>query len=662
MIKSFQVTLLLIVCLAFCSSAQQAPTDKKFKFGSVDLSEFDTQVKGPDSAANAIKLFDIGSGSFDISPRTNGLTYTVTRHVRYKVVNKNAYSLADFEIQLYNSSSGGGAETLTGMRASTYNLVNGKIEVSKMAGDAKFTSRADKNHVIKKFTLPNVKEGSIIEYTYTTNSDFTFMLDDWYFQSAYPAKYAEFTFTVPEYYIYKLAKNGYLDINQTRPRDVKFVNSANATQTTYYLTDVPAIKQENFITTLDDYVSKLTFELTATNFPGSVYKDFSSTWPKLITELMDDETFGRFVKRNNFDKAFITSIVKDEKDSVAKMNLLFDYVKANIKWNEKNGYYGTQSSQKAVLEKKSGSTGDINLSLLGMLRAAGITCSPVLLSTRGNGFHPGYPMLSKFNSVVVQVTAGGRNFLLDATDEDNMPDMISRRNLNHEGLKINTEEKTAAWISLDNDIAGNNSVTYNLVLGEDKTFKGNIYLSAMNYDAIDRRALYKSTATEAEFLKNYKAKRPGLEISSYKIDNLKQSHETLFETMDVTIEDAVEDAGNLMYFTPLFFDRTKDNPFPLEERKFPVDFAHPFEENIRSVIEFPEKYTLDKLPKNEAFALPNKDGLFQVTYAVDGNKIAIKSRISIAKSVFSPEEYFLLKEFFKNIVRKQAEQIVFKKS
>ena len=344
------------------------------------------------------------------------------------------------------------------------------------------------------------------------------------------------------------------------------------------------------------------------------------------------------------------------------MNLIFDYVKNNIKWNEKHGIYSSLASQKAVLEKKSGNTADVNLTLLGMLRAAGLESSPVLLSTRENGYHPGYPLISKFNSLVVQVNAGSKAYLLDATDEDNIPDMLSYENLNHEGLKVNTTAMTAEWISLDNDIAGNNSVTYNLTLGADKTFKGNMYLAYSNYDAIDHRGLYKRTATEAEFLKNYKAKRPGLEIVSYKIDNLKKPNEMLYETMDVTIEDAVEDAGNLMYFTPLFFDRTKENPFPLEERMFPVDFAHPFEENIRSVIQFPENYKLDKLPKNEAFALPNKDGLFSVTYAVDGQTIAVRSKISIAKSVFTPEEYFLLKEFFKNIVRKQAEQVVFKKS
>jgi hypothetical protein len=633
---------------------------QNYKYGKVELAEFDTKVKGIDSAADAIKLFDVGRGSFDISPVSNQFVYNFTRHVRFKVVNKNAYDLANFEVTLYNSAVGSGKEDLTSVRGATYNLVNGKVEVSKMTSDAKFSSRVDKNHLEKKFTLPNVKEGSIIEYTYTTVSDFLFTLDDWYFQGRYPAKYSELTLIVPEYYIYKPLVSGYLEILQTRPEQINQTNM-QVTKTSYYLKDVPAIKDESFITTLDDYVAKISFEMMATHFPQSGYKDFSSTWPKLMNELMDEEKFGRFINRANYEKGLVSGIVKEEKDSVAKMDLIFNYVKKAIKWDGRHTMYTSENSQKAVLDKKSGNSADINLSLLGMLRLAGLNCAPVLLSTRENGYHPGYPMLSKFNNVVVEVQAGGKTFLLDATDEDNLEGLISYQDLSHQGLRVNVGQKTAEWISLENNKLSSTNIGYTLVLGMDNKLSGNMYYSSDYYEGLLRRKKYKNSATEAEFLKNYKANKPGLDIVSYKIDNLNAPDQALAETMNVTIEDNVEDAGNLVYFTPMLYERTKENPFNLEDRKFPVDFAYPFQELFNSVVEFPEKYVLDKLPKSEAFALPNNDGAFSIRYIVEGNKVAIRSKISINKPVFSAEEYFTLKEFYKNIVRKQAEQIVFKK-
>lgn len=654
------LSFVLFLSLTKVSGQNQDGAAHTFKFGKVDAAEFETKVKGVDSAADAIKLFDVGYGSFDISPVSNQFVYNFTRHVRFKVVNKNAYDLANFEISLYNSAVGSAKEQLISVHGATYNLINGKVEQSKMTGDAKFSSRLDKNHIEKKFTLPNVKEGSIIEYSYTTVSDFLFALDDWYFQGRYPSKYSAFTLTLPEYYIYKPMLNGYLEITQTSP-EISNISTTRFTKTTYSIENVPAIKDESFITTLDDYVAKISFEMMATNFPQSGYKDFSSTWPKLMNELMMEERFGKFINRTNYEKGFITGIIKDEKDSVAKMDLIFNYIKKAIKWDGRHSMYTTENTQKAVLEKKSGNSADINLSLLGMLKTAGITCSPVLLSTRDNGLHPGYPMMSKFNNVVVEVQAGGKNYLLDATDEDNLEDLISYQDLSHEGLRVNVNEKTARWISLENKNLSTTNIGYNLVLGTDNRFTGNMYYSSDFYDGFRRRKTYKSSATEAEFLKSYKAAKPGLEIVSYKAENVDKPEKAFAETINVTIDDNVEDAGNLIYFSPLLYERTKENPFNLEERNFPVDFAYPFQEVFKSVIEFPEKYVLDKLPKSEAFALPNNDGAFSIYYLVEGNKIAVRSKISINKPVFTADEYFNLKEFYKNIVRKQAEQIVFKK-
>jgi hypothetical protein len=675
MYNKFKLLILGVFFTIVNVSAQSKsnPTNTS-KFGKVGLEEFDTRLKGVDSAAAAIKLFDIGKGTFEISTKNGQFVYNFTRHVRYKVVNKNGYDLADLEIGLYNSSNNSSEETLQSVRAATYNLVGGKVEVSKMTGDAKFSNRVDQNHIVKKFTLPNVKEGSIIEYTYNTISDFTFALDDWYFQGSYPCKYSEFTMTLPQYYLYKISASGYIQINQSKPEQINQVYyipgsvtsqtqpvNAIATRTVFYAEDIPAIKDENYITTLQDYTAKLGFELTATNFPSSGYKDFSSTWPKLIKELMDEESFGKFISRTNYEKGFLASIIKDEKDSLQKVLKIFDFVKSTLKWDGKYGYYSKGASQRAIFQKKSGNTGDINLSLLGLLRDAGINCSPVLLSTRDNGAHPGFPMLSKFNNVIVVAEVGNQRLLMDATDEDNLHNLISYHDLSHQGLRIDLGTNAGEWISLDNPKVSKSTIVYNLVLDEDNRFSGNLFLSASNYDALRRRSLYKRTSSEAEFIKDYKTSKPGLEVASYKIENLNQPDQALSESMDIVIEDNVEDAGNLLYFSPLFFERTKENPFALEERKYPVDFAYPFEENISSIIEFPSKYQLEKLPKNEAFALPEKAGFFSIAYLVDGNKVAIRTKITINKPVFSAEEYFDLKELFKNIVRKQAEQIVFKK-
>jgi hypothetical protein len=258
MFKSLKALfIILFLPITFVASRANAQELKTFKYGKVDLEEFKTTVTGPDSAAAAIKLFDTGKGHFEISRLNGQFVYAFTRHVRYKVVNKTAYDLADFNVNLYNSTTSMSKEDLVVIKAATYNLVDGKVEVSKMTSDAKFTNRIDKSHIVKKFTLPNVKEGSIIEYTYTTVSDFIFALDDWYFQGKYPTKYTSFSFTLPQYYIYKISTYGFVDVKTKKPVSTQQVFTipatskstsefltANVNRTDYYAEDVPAIKMK----------------------------------------------------------------------------------------------------------------------------------------------------------------------------------------------------------------------------------------------------------------------------------------------------------------------------------------------------------------------------------------------------------------------------------
>jgi hypothetical protein len=664
---------LLLICYAYFASAQQKPTAPKIsKFGQVDLKEFETKVTGVDSAARGVKLFDVGSCNFEVSDLTGSFVYVFERHVRFKVLNKTGYDLADFEIALYRGSADS-QEALHNMEAATYNLENNAIVVSKLAKNAKFSEKHDKNWTVKKITLPNVKEGSIIEYKYKIKSDFIFNLRDWYFQGSTPALYSAFEVKIPEYYRYKISMKGYHPVTQVKNEMVNesyFIRldrgemhreNAQALSLKYAAYDVPAIKDEPFITTMEDYTSKVEFELATTKFPGSLYKDYNSTWPKVIKQLMDDESFGKYFTRSNYSKSLLPGILKTETNPIIQIQLIYNHVKNTLKWNERYSKYTTENSVKSIFDKKSGNSADINLTLLSLLREAKIQADPVLVSTRENGSHPGHPMVSKFNNVVVAVEIDQKTILLDAANKFLAPDLISYQNLNQQGLKINTAIMTGGWIPMQVMTPSRNTVYYNLKLTEDHKLTGDLFLSANNYFGLSERTKYSNAANETEHVKNYIKNKPGLAISDYKIENLNDPGEILTETMKVVIEDNVEEAGDLVLLNPLLFERTKENPFKLEERNFPVDFAYPIEENIRVTIEFPKNYKLENMPVNGRVVLPNKDASFTYFFAKEDNKIALTSRISITKAVYTADDYHNLKELFRNIIEKQAQQIVFKK-
>ncbi|MGM9479307.1 DUF3857 domain-containing protein [Pedobacter sp. GSP4] len=368
--------LTLVLCIGVSSLYAQTTTPtvkREFKFGKISPADFEVKASGQDSAASAIKLFDVGDCYFEIGHSSGGFVYVFERHIRYKILNKNGYDLANFKVELYKSSNSS-KEDLNSMDAATYNMVDGKMVTSKLNKDAKFTEEFNKNYVIKKFALPNVKEGSIIEFKYKIKSDFIFTLRGWRFQSDIPTLWSEYNVKIPEYLTYKNNLSGYYQVDHPLHQNVNATYvpglASNAVYDKYCAANVPALKDEPYVTTMDDYIPKIEFELRATNFPGELYQDYNGSWTKIITSLSEDENFGSFINKNGYAKSVLPSILKGEKDTLASLKLIFNYVKNNLKWNNEYSKYANETNPKSIFEKKTGTSADLNLALLSLLKEA----------------------------------------------------------------------------------------------------------------------------------------------------------------------------------------------------------------------------------------------------------------------------------------------------
>lgn len=649
-----------MIALSFAQSADE----RVFEFGEVSPDEFLLTAQGADTTVEALSIFDVGHCDFRIT-NNRGFTYVFRRHVRYKILNKNGYSLANLSIPLYHASSGGGKENIVSVNAATYNLENGEIVESKLDKDAKFVESLDKNYTVRKYVLPNVKEGSIIEFRYTIESDFIFNLRGWSFQRNIPVLWSEYNVRVPEYFNYKVNLRGYWPVEE----QVKKRENANYAQgvissaeyTKYVARDVPALKDEPYVTTMDDYRASIEFELQGTRFPDEGYKDYTGTWPKIIKALMEADNFGKYVNRRAQNKAILEEIRLDEADEMAKVSRIYRYVQNRVKWNNEYSLYAAHQSPKVLFEKHDGNSSDINLALIGLLRAAGIMAYPVLVSTRENGEHPGYPVISKFNNVVALVAIDSTTLFLDACDQLMPINMLSFQNLSHQGFLFDIDTQEGQWIPIEPTAAGESSYLYNLTLNADRSLTGNITEIHKGYNALSRRDRYRSKSNETEYLKGYKEDRAGLDVLAYEIVNIDSIDKPLTEKFDVIINDHVEEAGNLIYFSPMLYERTKENIFKYDERKFPVDFGHAMKESFKIILRFPMDYSIEKLPQSVRYRLPDDSGDFTISYHTEGNVVLVSSVINLKKDNYSADDYFDLKELFSIITKRQAEQIVFKK-
>jgi hypothetical protein len=668
--RKFFATLLFVLFI-YQGFAQKPP----IKFGKVSMDEMKMTVYDKDTTAEAVVLADYGDARIvfgaDGYPQ---LSYN--KHIRVKVLNTDGLHKADIVVRLYRKDSD--KETLSGLKAVTYNLENGKIVTTKLSKKDVYNEEESKNWKLVKFALPNVKEGSVFEYKYEMKSPFIYTFQTWYFQDDIPVVWSEYRTSIPEYYNFKNVFGGYISpaISETGSAAGKYTTS-RITRSGMYVTksksesysvdftnhikrwvfnDVPAFKDEKFITTPRDYLAKVEFELQSTHFPGSMVKSYSKTWDKIVAELMTSEHFGTALNRKGIVKE-LTEQINPADPPEKKIAMAYDLIKKQIKWNGKNSIYAN-TSLRATFNKNEGNTAEINLLLVNLLRSVGIEAHPVLISTRSHGkIKQFYPRLTSFNSVIALAKINDKSILMDATSAYLKPGELPRKDINGKGL-VAIKDKTY-WVRL---LSSEKSYKTRMVLVSvrNKQLTAQIQRGYKSLSATSKRVSIAKEGKE-KYIENFKEKNSDWEIIEYEIKNENDITKTLTEKIIANNFDNIDVEDDIIYLPAVLAEGEDENPFKSDTREYPVDFATPmFEKNI-IVITIPEGYQVDELPKPTKVVLPNNDASFVYNAVKKGPNIQVVTQTSIKKTLFLPQEYQLLKELFRNIIEKQGEQIVLKR-
>ncbi len=667
----------MLLCLSTSLFAQPAP----MKFGKVEMAELEMKSYAPDTSAEAVILGDYGSSYFKYGP--DGFFIVHDRHVRIKILKKSGYDWATVKVPFYRASNSS-EEKISSINGYSYNVAGGKVVKEKLTREAIFEEKKSANWYTKNFTMPNVKEGSVLEYEYTITSDFLFNLREWEFQNTVPVAWSEYRVVIPEYFRYRLLSSGYepFQVSETGQKSVDFQVkiegetvsrggftsaeriptrfesvTANATTYRWATKDVPALRDEPFITTLQDYITKIEFELSSTKYPGQLEKPVTSNWNAVNEMLLHDESFGGQLNRTGFAKDMMGVVKAKATGPAEQIALLYDLVRKSVKWDGRKTMFA--ESTKKAFENHTGNAADVNLLLVGLLRDAGFDANPVILSTRDHGrLLESYTMLTKFNYVIAHVNLDGKDLLLDATDPLLMPSVLPTRCLNGAGRLISKKE--GRWVPLHTSERLSQVTSVRLKLDAEGQFKGTVDLSEGGYAALPARKMILGEGQE-KYAENLRKTKSQWQIEKLDIKNAEKLGEALGITCQVAIAEGAQMAGNLIYLKPLVTEGLPENPFKNDVRKFPVDFGTPIDRTFVGSYTVPDGYVVEEMPKNIVLDLPEKGGRFTFMAAQNGNVIQVTSKISLRKSLYLPEEYAHLKEFYHQIVSKHAEQIVLKK-
>lgn len=635
-----------------------------FPYGFVTHEDVALKYCPIDNNANAMVMKEFGTARMFHDEADGRIAIEFIYHVQIKIFNKNGFDNGNIAIlqRIYDGSP----ENISDIKAFTINFTNGKFIRSELDLKKVFKETRNKYTAVTKFTLPNLMEGSIIEYSYRMISPSLFNFRGWSFQSSIPKLRSEYIALIPPLYNYNVSLRGPYKLTKQGSdlsKDCLRLQGVNidCSKMTYIMENIPAFVEEEYMTAPSNFKSAINFELSDYQMMNGSKVSVTKSWKDIDAELTSDKSFGAQMKKKDAFKELLPEILKNTTDDLDKAKAVYAYIAKNIKSNGFIGIY-SETAVKKAMESHSGNTGDINLALISALSAAGLDAEALILSTRDNGeVNNLYPVISDFNYVIAKLNIGDQVYLLDASEPLLPFNLLPLKCINGKGRVINLK-KPSYWYDLK---ASQKDLTrYNLVatLSKDGKIKGELVTYSSGYAGLSKRRAIEAANSIDEYVEKLNERMSKISIKKHEIQNVDSLEQPLVEKYEIEMNAYDGTAGEQFFFNPFFIDRITKNSFNLNERTYPVDMGSTREVRTTIIIDLPEDLIVTDQPKNLNISLPQRAGSYLTSTTFSDHKIAFSQLLQLNKPIYGSEEYLYLKEFYSRIIQAQKTDIILKKS
>ncbi len=610
------------------------------QMGKTTVEELSMATYEKDLSASAVILEE--KNFVYISSKKN-YSYTNEYYVRIKILNKNAFKYGTIHIPYYKNSK---LENLEGI---TYTLnSDGKIIKHKLSDQDVFKDKYSKNIKVEKFALPNLKVGAVIEFKMTISNN-NYKIYDFEFQKTIPSIYSEYTAHLSSSDQFNVRLIGYIKPEFTESViKKKCIGPYKCLQIKYVMKDIPAFMSEKYMTSKNNYISRVSFE--EKYYDRFVDKGENRDWrsiDKWVKNSLENK-----LNQQSFYKRKLPDSILNEKNNLKKAKKVFYYIQNHfIRGSNTEGTFGQSYKNKVA------SSFRINISLYNALKAVGFQNTHfVMLSTRKNGLPTKlHATLDDFNADLVKIIIDDKKYLLDATDKLLSFGMISFECLNGNG-RVFDFKKGSYWEPITPYKNNVLRIKMNLSLDEEDLITGTKEIIRTGYYALNRKH-FKNKKTEEDYIADLEMLHSNIEIDKYQIINEKNKEEPLKEVLNIFID--VDD--NSAFTLSSLLNLNQVNPFKLETRNYPVDYGYPNKTICTMSVKLMEGYEFLKTPKDTILALPNKGGSYIQKTSLKNGQLNIYLKFQISKTIFSGNEYQYLKQFYNGVIKAQKDIISFQK-
>ena len=609
-------------------------------FGSFSAEEINLKQCSFDPEADAIILLDKAVVTHD-----DDYHLVTERRIRIKILNETALDRANIIIPFYNKDD---IEYLSKIEAYTFNFDGSRQTSIQVDKKSIHTEKTTNYYSLIKFAMPAVKAGSIIEYHYISTMKHYGYLDEWEFQSDLPT-------VKSNYFLQILPGREFAYTIQKKPTLNIVVKPMGDQGKIYFeMNNIPALRIEPYMDAPRDYIQKVMFQLSGYTTRSGNKQEVNTTWKSLAYELATEKAFGSQLDKDlKIDE--VKALLLLQNSQLGKLKTIYDQVHKNITWNGYETKFAPDGL-KPVWDRKKGGAGEINLLLVNLLNAAGIEAYPVLAAERDFGrVDTTYPFIDRFNKTIVFAIADGKQYVLDATQENCPPGLTPYPLLNTVGFLVDKKKYNLIMIA-----PGNKSYRNVVTIKGTMDAKGLVTAEAgvRSYEYARQLRLNAIKNNRGKFMNdNFEKPYEGLTIDSFLI--IPPASDSIPLELNVKFKQQLNESGGFVFLNTNLFTGLEKNPFISSIRFTNVNFGFPYNVSVEETIKLPQGIKID-LPQDKTVVLDDNKIKATRQVRLENGELKVTIQFIQTTTLVPSEGYGPLKDFYKKMTDMLNEPLVLK--
>jgi hypothetical protein len=531
----------------------------------------------------------------------------------------------------------------------------------------------------KVFTLPSVEVGSILEYRYEYHyDDNQFSSPTWEVQRPYFVHKAHYAFTPFKAFLPGVQNQTsmYLTDRRGRPLNTLLwwsilpnntpIKADASGKYNLELTDIPAAPDEEWMPPIESFLYKVRFYYISSTTAAGFWTSESKDWSKEVDH---------FAEPSKAIHQAVNGLIAPGDSELDKAKKLYIAVQAldNTDYSRKKSAsemdllkLKTARHAEDTWSQKSGSSEDIALLYLAMLRAAGLNAFATKVVDRERAlFNMTYMDFDQLDDTLIVLNTSGKQIVLDPGEKMCPFQTVNWRHSDAGGIQQPKDGRYA--VSSPPQVYPNNKTVRlgDVNIDEHGAATGSFRFVMTGQQALRwRQAALRNDPDEVK-------KQFDHELESLVPEGIEAhiDHFLGLDNPDVTLLAIVSLHGTLGVATSkrlllpgYFFETRSHSSFVAQEKRLePVDMHYGEMVTDEVTYYLPAGFSVEGAPQDDKISWPNHAVLIDKTTSAPG-KITIVRILARAFSYAKPEEYQDLRGFYQKIAAADQAQLVLTKT